>query len=110
MGTLIFVSYATKDAEWFKIKEIAQKLAERDEIDKVLYWQEDMKDDIFKYMNDNLEKCDLILLFCSQNALDSKAVEIEWQSALKIEKKILPVFNNEKDICILNFLFRAFRC
>ncbi|MBN1802100.1 MAG: TIR domain-containing protein [Candidatus Lokiarchaeota archaeon] len=98
MGILIFVSYATKDAEWFKIKEIAEKLVEKNEIENVLYWQEDMKDDIYKYMNDYLGKCDLVLLFCSINALDSKAVEMEWQSALKIEKKIIPIFNEEKDI------------
>ncbi len=91
-GILVFVSYATKDADLFRIKEIAEILTTYNKIEDVLYWQEDMKDNIIKYMNDNLEKCDLMILFCSPNALRSKPVETEWTAAESLEKPIIPVF------------------
>jgi len=89
---VVFVSYATKDAELFKIKTIVENLTRYDLIDYVLYWQEDMKDNIIKYMSDNLNKCDIMLLFCSPNALKSKAIEKEWTSADIMNKPIIPVF------------------
>jgi hypothetical protein len=49
-------------------------------------------------MDTNLGKCDIFLLFCSPNALNSEAVKMEWQAALKIKKKIIPVFVREDDI------------
>ncbi|MFX1259460.1 MAG: toll/interleukin-1 receptor domain-containing protein, partial [Promethearchaeota archaeon] len=70
-GLLIFVSYATKDADLYNIKELAHKLESNKEIGEVLFWQEDMHDSIIEYMNDNLDRCDVVLLFCSPNALDS---------------------------------------
>ncbi|MFX0048596.1 MAG: GTP-binding protein [Candidatus Hermodarchaeota archaeon] len=89
---VIFVSYSTKDAELFKIKKIAESLTNYPKIQTALYWQEDMKDNIIKYMSDNLEKCDIMLLFCSPNALKSKAIEKEWTSADIMNKPIIPVF------------------
>ena len=90
---LVFVSYATKDAEDFKIKEIAENLTKFKKISDVLYWQEDMSDNIIKIMNDNLGKCDLVLLFCSANALTSEPVEKEWTAADIMGKPIIPIFN-----------------
>lgn len=97
-GLLIFISYSTKDAILYKISRIAYELASYDDIGDVLYWQEDMKDNIVKYMNDNLGKCDVVLLFCSRNASESKAVESEWTSAESIGKPIIPVFLDKEDI------------
>ena len=89
---IIFISYATKDVELFKIKEIAEILTIYKEIEDVLYWQEDMKDNIIKYMSDNVDKCDLMLLFCSPNALKSKPIEKEWTTADIMDKPIIPIF------------------
>ena len=89
---LIFISYATKDADWFKIKEISESLTTYKDIKKVLYWQEDMQDNIFEYMDENLGKCDLMLLFCSPHALKSKPVIKEWTAADSMEIPIIPVF------------------
>lgn len=89
---LVFVSYATKDADWFKIKEISKTLTTYNDIKKVLYWQEDMKDNIFEYMDENLGKCDVMLLFCSPHALKSKPVTKEWTAADSMEIPIIPVF------------------
>jgi len=89
---LVFVSYATKDADMFKIKEIADTLTNFKEIKGILYWQEDMNDNIFEYMDENLSKCDVVILFCSKNALDSVPVKKEWTAAEAIGKPIIPVF------------------
>jgi hypothetical protein len=43
-------------------------------------------------MNDNLGKCDIMLLFCSPNALTSVPVEKEWTAADIMEKPIIPIF------------------
>ena len=95
---LVFISYATKDAELFKIKEIAKMLRVYKDIKEVMYWQESMKDNIFKYMNDNLGKCNIMLLFCSPNALISKPVEKEWTAADSMGKPIIPIFLNSDHI------------
>ena len=95
---LVFVSYATKDSNDFKIRDIAQILTECEKISAVLYWQEDLKDNIIKYMNDNLGKCDIMLLFCSPNALTSVPVEKEWTAADIMEKPIIPIFNDPDHI------------
>ena len=89
---LVFVSYATKDADLFKIKELAENLTSYEKIEDVLYWQEDMADNIITYMSDNLANCDVMVLFCSPNALKSIPIEKEWTSADIMNKPIIPVF------------------
>lgn len=95
---LIFISYSTKDTEIFKIRNISEKLTEFNDIEKVLYWEEDMQDNIIKYMNDNLGICDVVLLFCSPNSLKSTPVEKEWTAADAMEKPIIPVFIKKEHI------------
>ncbi|MFX0031856.1 MAG: TIR domain-containing protein [Candidatus Hermodarchaeota archaeon] len=91
---LIFISYATMDADWYKIKEISTALTNYNEIEKVLYWEEDMKDNMYEYMDEKLGKCDVMLLFCSPNALKSKPVIKEWTAADSMEIPIIPIFFN----------------
>ncbi|MFX1556336.1 MAG: toll/interleukin-1 receptor domain-containing protein, partial [Promethearchaeota archaeon] len=89
---LIFMSYATKDAEYFNVSEISEGLTVYDEIKDVLYWQEDLHDNIIEYMNENLKKCDVMILFCSENALKSVPVKKEWTAADIMGMPIIPVF------------------
>jgi len=98
MGILIFISHSTKDFNSFRIEEMGEKLKSYPEIDDVLYWEKDMKGDIIKYMNNNLSRCDLLILICSKNALISNPVETEWQTAFKLEKSIIPLFKKEENI------------
>ncbi len=100
-GMSIFVSYATKDAELYKIAEIARGLESYKEIGEVLYWQENMHDSIIEYMNNNLRRSDVILLFCSPNALDSEPVKKEWMAAEAAKKPIIPIFLKPEHIPIL---------
>ncbi len=98
MGATVFISYATKDSNKFHIATIAERLTNYPEIDNALYWEEDMHDDIYKYMNENVGKCDVFLLFCSQTALNSEPIEMEWMAALKKKRKVIPIFTDEDDI------------
>jgi hypothetical protein len=89
---LVFISHATKDTNIFNISEISHLLSKFPEINKALYWEEHMKDNIIKFMNDNLGRCHVVLLFCSENALYSNPVEKEWTAADALGKPIIPVF------------------
>ncbi len=95
---VIFISYSTKDAENYQINLVSDKLLQFEEIGEVLYWQEHMKDNIIKYMNDNLGRCDVMLLFCSKNALMSVPVEKEWTAAEALNKPIIPIFMDSRYI------------
>ncbi|MFX1387836.1 MAG: toll/interleukin-1 receptor domain-containing protein [Promethearchaeota archaeon] len=89
---LVFISYATRDANLFKIHEIAKELKNLPEIENILYWEEHMEDNIFEYMDENIGKCNIMLLFCSENSLNSKPVKKEWTAAEAIGLPIIPVF------------------
>ncbi len=95
---LIFMSYATKDVDTFKVHDIAKKLTEFPEIENVLYWEEHMEDNIFEYMDENLDKCDAMILFCSEHARDSVPVKKEWTAAEALGKSIIPIFYNPHHI------------
>ncbi len=95
----IFISYATSESKKFEIPSVARLLnVNYPDIEKVLYWEEDMDDDIYVYMNDNLALADVVLVFCSENSSKSEAVRTEWMAAHKMKKKIIPVFEKEEDI------------
>lgn len=95
---LVFLSYATKDADMFRIKEISERLKNYEDVFNVLYWEEHLDDNFIKYMNENLGKCDVLVLFCSKNALNSIPVEKEWTAADALNKPIIPVYMDTRDI------------
>ncbi|MHA2290165.1 MAG: TIR domain-containing protein [Promethearchaeota archaeon] len=95
---LVFVSYATADSKYFEIRNISEKMRKYPLIGDILYWEEALKDDIYDFMNNNLEKCDIFLIFCSNTSKSSEPVQMEWKAALKLKKPIIPVFQNETTI------------
>ncbi len=95
---LIFISYATVDSNFFQIPRLTRILTSYPEIDKILYWESDMHDDIYRYMDSNLKRSKIVLLFCSKNSLYSESVNMEWSSALKLNKRIIPIFTNPENI------------
>ena len=95
---VVFVSYATVDADTFNIEEISKRLTSYEEIKEVLYWQEHMTDNIRLFMSNNIGKCDVMLLFCSESARNSGAVDDEWTAADMMNKHIIPVFLNSDHI------------
>lgn len=95
---LVFMSYATVDSERFRVSRICEILTNYPEIENVLYWEEDVVDNFYEYMNDNLGKCHTLLLICSENALESKPVRMEWMTAHRLGKKIVPIFIEQTHI------------
>ena len=95
---LIFISYATIDSDFFQIPKLTRILTSYPEIDQILYWESDMHDDIYRYMDSKLKRCKVVILFCSKNSLYSEAVNMEWSSALKLNKRIIPVFVEQDNI------------
>jgi len=94
----IYISYSTLDSNKYKVASISHELETLPEIKEVLFWEKDMDDDIIQFMDENIAKCDLFVLFCSENAINSEPVKMEWQAALKLKKKIIPIYIDEEDI------------
>ena len=73
-GNIVFVSYSLKDNKLFKISKVAEMLTSYEKIRDVVYCEEDNLDNFIKYMNEYVGQCDVMLLFCSPNSLNSKFV------------------------------------
>ena len=101
----VFLSYSTEDTGLFKIKEIAKYLESNPDISKVYYWEKDSGQNIIEYMEKNLEKSRVFILFCSENSNDSKSVKLERAAAIQMSQeermRILPIFMNSRDIPLL---------
>jgi hypothetical protein len=95
---IIFISYATSDLDEFNIPYVAHKLEEYPEIDEALFWQEDTGNDIVDYMNDNIPRSDIFILFCSEQSLNSDIVKLEWKAALELRRIMIPVFKDVNHI------------
>ena len=109
MGIVVFISYATKDAEAFYIKWIAEQLRKKPKVDKVLIWEEDAHGSIIKYMEESVNECDVFLLFCSKNALHSDPMRTEWETAQYLKKKIIPIFTSTDHVPTLLKRLRGIR-
>ncbi|MFX1478500.1 MAG: tetratricopeptide repeat protein [Promethearchaeota archaeon] len=103
MGIIIFISYSRKDNEIYHVPSIASKLREYNDIEEVLYYEGADYNDIVTFMNDNLTRCDVVLLFWSKNAADSKYIKKEWEAAVMGNKKIIPIF---LDLSSIPFLLK----
>lgn len=95
---LVFISYSSKDTDRFNIKKIAESLVSDDKIKRVFYYEGESYNNFIKYMNDNLAKCHVVLVFCSPNAIESEMVEKEWTTAEVMRKQIIPVFTKKEYI------------
>ena len=87
-----------EDSQLFNIRKIAENLTKYDKIDDILYCEKDTKNNFIKYMDRNIGKCDVMILFCSPDTLKSGFVEDEWMAAHAMKKPIITVFLNEEYI------------
>ncbi|MFW9867938.1 MAG: toll/interleukin-1 receptor domain-containing protein [Candidatus Thorarchaeota archaeon] len=88
----IYMSYPTEDADLFKINNIARELKTYDQIDQIFYYEGDSHKSFIQYLNENLRKSDVLLLFCSSNTSKSKFIDKEWVGADANNIPIIPVF------------------
>ena len=101
-GLRVFLSYSTLDSDHFQVQNISKALDSYPEIDKVMFWEANSGENIVEYMERTLKECNVFILLCSENTLNSQAVTDEWQAAFQLRKKgelkMVPVFENEKHI------------
>lgn len=96
----VFMSYSLKDSEIFAVPLISRTLESKSypEIEKVMYCQRDAGENWVDYMNENIPKSDVFLLFCTPNIYESRYIKDEWQTAYNKNIPIIPVFINRKHI------------
>ncbi|MHA1820569.1 MAG: leucine-rich repeat domain-containing protein [Promethearchaeota archaeon] len=96
----IFISYATTDSSFFRIKELASKLEQLPGIDEVWYWERNSIkfSSIVKYMEYCVPKSDIILAISTRNSLTSQAVENELDLAIYKNKRIVPIFADINEV------------
>ena len=94
----LFFSYTNTDSQEYQIPFIAKELRKFKEIEDIIFYERENYDNIYQYMDESINKCDVLICFCSQKALKSPYVKMEWQAALSKGKKVIPVFKNSNDI------------
>ncbi|MHA1277323.1 MAG: roadblock/LC7 domain-containing protein [Candidatus Helarchaeota archaeon] len=97
-GLVLFLGYATMDIERFHIPEIAGTLEQKSEVEQVLYWQAGMPETLSDFTNEHVLKCDIYLLFCSQNSTQAELSGVDWEFAHRNKKFILPIFESIEDV------------
>jgi hypothetical protein len=99
----IFISYASADKDLYNITQTADILLNYKNINEVFYFEsKDVNDkNWIKFMNNKIDESNILLLFCSPNALNSRGVEIEWTAAEANEKPIIPIFTEKDHIPVL---------
>ncbi len=95
MGLNLFFSYSEKDMSKYHIAQIAKLLKKTPEIDDIFFYHGKTFNNIYEYIEESLEKTDVLLLFCSEHTKVSDYVKIEWQGALESKKKIIPIYETE---------------
>jgi hypothetical protein len=92
----IFISYATKDFDAFKIPEIASWLQTQEEIENVFYWERDntMQQSILSYMETKVSESDAVVVIATTASSQSRPVNLELEMAIMQNKKIVPVFSD----------------
>ena len=102
---VVFLSYSTLDSEHYNISEMAKRLEEYPEINKVFYWEVDSGESVVDFMEETLKISNVFVLICTENSIKSEAVKGEWQAAYQLRKrgkmKIVPVFEKEDDVPLL---------
>jgi len=101
-GLSIFISYSSLDVDYFQIQKVRDVLLKYPSIGEILMYEENSSQNIVKYMNETLERCNVLILFCSENAKKSKSVEAEWSAAFQMQQegllKIIPVYEKKEYI------------
>ena len=86
------MSFYPEDLKMYKIREIIQKLKIYPEIRDIIYRTYKTDEDMFEFTQNVINKFDVMLVFCSKEALSSTEVKNQWISALDNNKSIIPVY------------------
>jgi len=99
----VFISYAMKDLDSFRIPEVADFLEFQDDIERVFYWDRDCDSNqsIIKYMENSIQDCEKIIFVCSENTKDSASIQQELEMATYSHKSMIPVFRDLEDVTLI---------
>ena len=98
MRIKLFISYLLKDLSVFHIKEIADLLRGKSEIEEVMYWHKGATGNMIDFMNKSIKECHMVLLFCSKKTEGSGPQKQEWTAANYHGKIIIPIFHKLEHI------------
>ncbi|QEE16811.1 TIR domain-containing protein [Promethearchaeum syntrophicum] len=96
----IFISYASSDLTSFRISDIAIRMENTVEIERVFYWDRDStaQKSIVKYMEESITVSDVILIVCTEASNESGPVQQETDMAVYLNKRIVPIFQDINDV------------
>ncbi len=99
-GIDVFISYASEDLKLFRIPQIADYLENQPEVQRVYYWERDndSSQTIVEYMERSILKSDIVLVISSQHSSASAPVQKETEFAVIKEKRIIPIFEDIKNV------------
>ncbi|MHA1888812.1 MAG: TIR domain-containing protein [Promethearchaeota archaeon] len=98
----VFISYASTDLKPFRIPDMANRLENTEEIERVFYWDRDStaQKSIVKYMEESITVSDVILILCTEVSNESGPVQQETDMAVYLNKRIVPIFQDINDVRI----------
>ncbi len=101
----IFISHDYNDND--VAKNLAQCLRNDGADIWIHYTKLEVNSDLPKAVEQAIDCCDAFLLILSKRVIDSKCVELEYQTALELKKEIIPcLFADTKQ----NFMIHKFQC
>ena len=102
--TSIFISYSTSDANRLGINEVVNFLNEKPFIEEVIYWEgwSGYPDgNIVKFMEEGISRCSIFIPFFTKSYRSSENCMKEYETAMVINKKMIPVFESIEDVPLL---------
>lgn len=101
MGYTIFISYALADSKKLQIGDIATQLEDKDEVDKVHYWEGwrgYLDGDIISFMEDNIKVSDIFIAVCTEASNLSENCGKERRMAVFQNKRLTPLFDDFSNV------------
>lgn len=89
IGLRIFISYTEVDIEWAKL--VHSKIEERGHTPVMQYWDSPLGDNFVLWINEQIEKADIVLPLYSAQYFESRWCTIEWTTALTLKKLMIPI-------------------
>jgi len=87
----VFLCHKYEEYKYFKIKQIAENMKQKDEVYEVHYCEKDAIVDIDKYMEETISKCHLLIFFASIKSMKSDDCIIELKYAQNKGINIIPI-------------------
>ena len=88
----IYVSYADEDYDVFKIGEFMRRLSIFDDIDQVFNQGTGVNQEYFNEFENQIKGYDLMITFCSPNALKTPFLLKLWQKTKSMQMFVIPIY------------------